>query len=112
MFYYSYLLIVIGVSCVVGQFDPYEEGPYEVTLGQINSSTVEGLPSHLDVFSPTDAGVFPIIYFLDSFGAVTPGDYYEVVSKLLCIVDITVLQTENLSTCSTTAFTNMHVFKL
>ena len=77
------VLLVFLPLCLSQTFSPYDVGPHQVVSMSFNATTYPELITNLDVWGPQEAGSYPILYFLDSFGAITPGQTYGIVSNFM-----------------------------
>jgi len=73
------ILFLASPTCLC--LDPWADGPYNTEHKLYNGFLNNGLDHELDVWAPTAAGSFPLLYFLGGLGSMIPGVAYSKVMK-------------------------------
>ncbi|CAL4062783.1 unnamed protein product, partial [Meganyctiphanes norvegica] len=60
-----------------GVFNPYEDGPFTIQHVHVGSLFQPGLDENLDIWAPTEAGTYPIMYYLTGGAMMTAGTTYS-----------------------------------
>lgn len=58
-------------------YKPYEDGPFTIQHVHVGSMFQPGLDENLDIWIPTEAGTYPIMYYLTGGAMMTAGTTYS-----------------------------------
>ncbi|KAK8379652.1 hypothetical protein O3P69_019553 [Scylla paramamosain] len=70
-------LTLTSLTATTTAFDPYQPGPHNTTHIYISASDNPGLEEEIDVWVPTDIGLYPVFFFLSGLGGIIPPIAYN-----------------------------------
>ena len=73
-----FLSFHLGLSTNI---DPFQPGPYNVDFTSIKPEIFGELDHHLDVFTPSSAGSFPVIVFFPGMACTVPSSAYSTILR-------------------------------
>ncbi|XP_050709242.1 uncharacterized protein LOC126995274 [Eriocheir sinensis] len=73
----TWITTLVTTLTITTAYDPYTPGPHPTKHTHISALVTTGLQEELDIWTPTDPGLYPTLYLIDGFGGFIPANAYN-----------------------------------